>query len=67
MPDLTGLDLAAELLKAKPTIPIILCTGYVGAISPERVQNAGIKALLLKPLGKNEAEETICRVLTRSL
>ena len=66
MPDLTGLDLAAELLKAKPTIPIILCTGYVGAISPESVRDAGIKDLLLKPLGKNEAAEAICRVLTRN-
>jgi two-component system, cell cycle sensor histidine kinase and response regulator CckA len=67
MPDLTGLDLAAELLKAKPTIPIILCTGYVGAISPECVQNAGIKTLLLKPLGINEAAEAISRVLTRDI
>jgi two-component system, cell cycle sensor histidine kinase and response regulator CckA len=64
MPGLTGLDLAAELLKTKPGIPIILCTGYVGAISPESVHDAGIKALLLKPLGKNEAAEAICRVLT---
>jgi two-component system, cell cycle sensor histidine kinase and response regulator CckA len=66
MPNLTGLDLAAELLKTKPTIPIILCTGYVGAVSPESVHDAGIKALLLKPLGKNEAAEAISRVLTRT-
>jgi two-component system, cell cycle sensor histidine kinase and response regulator CckA len=67
MPNLTGMDLAAGLLKAKPTIPIILCTGYVGAISLEYVRDAGIKALLLKPLGKHEMVEAIGRVLDANL
>jgi CheY-like chemotaxis protein len=63
MPNLTGTELAAELLKAKPTIPIILCSGYIGEISPEDIQKIGIKAFLLKPPGKYEIAEAIRRVL----
>jgi CheY-like chemotaxis protein len=63
MPDLTGTELAAELLKAKPTIPIILCSGYLGEISPEDIRKMGIRAFLLKPPGKYEIAEAIRRVL----
>jgi CheY-like chemotaxis protein len=63
MPNLTGTELAAELLKARPTIPIILCSGYIGEISPEDIRNIGIKACLLKPPGKYEIAEAIRRVL----
>jgi CheY-like chemotaxis protein len=63
MPNLTGTELAGELLKAKPTIPIILCSGYIGEISQEDVEAIGIKAFLLKPPGKYEIAEAIRRVL----
>jgi len=35
------IDLATELLKIRATIPIILCTGYNDALSPERAKEAG--------------------------
>ena len=63
MPNLTGTDLAAQLLKVKSTIPIIICTGCFGDIPPAALQESGIKAFLTKPLGKYEMAETIRRVL----
>jgi two-component system cell cycle sensor histidine kinase/response regulator CckA len=63
MPNLTGIDLATELLKANATIPIILCTGYSETVSPERAREAGIKAILIKPFGKRAITETIRGVL----
>jgi CheY-like chemotaxis protein len=63
MPNLTGIDLAAQLLMIKPTIPIVLWTGYNEAVSRERVQKAGIKAFLMKPSDKNTLAATIRRVL----
>lgn len=63
MPDLTGMDLAAELSKVKTNIPIILCTGNSDSVSLEEVREAGIKALLLKPVAKREMAEAIRRVL----
>jgi CheY-like chemotaxis protein len=49
MPETTGLQLASELLKIRPGLPIILMTGYSASLTPERVRAAGIRQLLLKP------------------
>jgi len=49
MPGLTGMDFAAQLLKIRPDLPIILTTGYSPYLTNERVRAAGIRDLLLKP------------------
>ena len=54
MPNITGTDLAAELLKVKSTIPIILCTGHRETVSPEIAREAGIKEYLMKPLARQK-------------
>jgi len=48
MPHMTGLTLAREILKIRPDIPIILCTGHSDAASPEIVKAAGIRELVMK-------------------
>lgn len=63
MPNLTGTDLATELLKVRSDIPIILCTGRSNAVSPDSTKRAGIKAVLMKPLGKRELAEAVRRAL----
>ena len=63
MPNMTGVDLAKQLLKLKPTTLIILCTGDSEPITRERTQESGIKAFLTKPLAKSELAQTIRRVL----
>ena len=63
MPVMTGLDLAKELVKARPDIPIILCTGYSDNASPEIAKEAGIREFLMKPLTKRELAEAIRRAL----
>jgi CheY-like chemotaxis protein len=50
MPDLSGLDLARQMLSIRPDLPIIITTGYSGALTQEEVQSAGIRALLIKPV-----------------
>ena len=54
MPGLTGSELAIRLLKIRPDIPIILCTGYGNLISEEKARLLGIKGFALKPLVKKE-------------
>jgi PAS domain S-box-containing protein len=66
MPHLTGMDLAAELLKIRPGIPIILSTGYSDKVSPERAQEAGVQKLLMKPFDKRELAEVVGRVLDKN-
>jgi DNA-binding NarL/FixJ family response regulator len=62
MPDLTGINLAAELAKVRPSIPIILCTGHSSGVSPERTEEAEIKVLLMKPVSNREMAQAIRRV-----
>ncbi len=50
MPKMTGAELAQEILRLKPDLPIILCTGYSESISAEQAESLGIRAFLMKPL-----------------
>ncbi|MBL8631452.1 MAG: PAS domain-containing protein, partial [Rhodospirillaceae bacterium] len=50
MPKMKGVQLAKKLLKLRPSLPIILYTGYSDSASDEVVKAAGIKALLFKPV-----------------
>jgi len=50
MPVLTGLDLSRELLKIRPDIAIILCTGFSSGVNRETANEAGIRELLMKPV-----------------
>ena len=63
MPQLTGDRLAQELIKIRPGIPVILCTGFSEKITKEKAETMGIKAFLMKPLLKEEMAHTIRRVL----
>jgi CheY-like chemotaxis protein len=63
MPGMTGDLLAKELMQIRPNIPIILCTGYSQIIDPERAQQKGIKAFVMKPILINEIAAAIRRVL----
>lgn len=50
MPNLTGDKLAAELIRIRPDIPIVLCTGYSEMMLEEKARAIGIKALVMKPI-----------------
>ena len=63
MPNMTGDKLAVELMKIRPGIPVILCTGYSKKVSDEAASNIGIKALVYKPIVKADFAKTIRKVL----
>ncbi len=63
MPYLTGEDLSVEILRIRPDIPIILCTGFSRIITEERAKDVGIKAFITKPILMREIAETIRKVL----
>jgi CheY-like chemotaxis protein len=65
MPSMSGMKLATELLKIRPDIPIILCTGHSVTVSPETAKQKGIKEFLMKPLAKRELAEAIRIVLDK--
>jgi CheY-like chemotaxis protein len=63
MPQMTGAALARELLKIRPELPIIMCSGFSGQLSPQQAKELGIKRLLLKPLVTREVALAVRRVL----
>jgi CheY-like chemotaxis protein len=62
MPDMTGIQLAAELLAIRP-LPVILCTGFSHIANEESAKTAGIKGFVMKPLTKRELAKTVRKVL----
>ncbi|MBF0528896.1 MAG: response regulator [Deltaproteobacteria bacterium] len=49
MPRKTGLEVAAELLKIRADLPVILCTGFSEIASEDIVMTSGVKGFLMKP------------------
>jgi CheY-like chemotaxis protein len=64
MPGMNGEDLARELRRIRPDIPIILCTGS-GKMTREKAQQVGFDALLTKPFGLRDIALITERVLTQ--
>ena len=63
MPTMTGDQLAIELMKVRPDLPVILCTGFSRKISKDTASQIGIKAFAHKPIVKEELANTIREVL----
>jgi CheY-like chemotaxis protein len=64
MPDITGLALAEKILKIRPEIPVILCTGFMEVPLPGKCEKIGIKEILEKPVSIRKIGETIKKVIT---
>jgi PAS domain S-box-containing protein len=63
MPNMSGAELSMELLKIRPDIPIILCTGHSKKLTTEDAQRLGIKKYLNKPFEKRQLEKLIREIL----
>ncbi len=65
MPEMAGDQLAQELLKIQPDIPIILCTGHSARIDEQRAKEFGFKAYVMKPLVMRVIAQKIREVLDK--
>jgi PAS domain S-box-containing protein len=63
MPHMQGTELAGEILRIKPGLPVILCTGYSDTVREEEDLPFGISSLMMKPFSVKDIAETIRRVL----
>ena len=63
MPEMTGVELAKEILALRADMPIIMCTGFSYVVDADKAKAAGIKAFAMKPLTKREIARTIRKVL----
>ncbi len=65
MPVMTGIQLAEKILKIRPDLPVLLCSGYAEGVSSEYVKSLGIFSLLSKPLHKKELSVLLRQCLDR--
>ena len=63
MPDLIGTELARELRRVAPAVPIVLMSGYGGTQLAQQAAAIGIDEMLRKPLQRRDLAESLARVL----
>ena len=67
MPGLTGEALSRELLRIRPELPIILCTGFSHIMTAEKAKALGIQAYLMKPIAIRDLAPIVRHVLDKTL
>lgn len=66
MPNMTGIELACELLVIKPGIPIILCTGFSSKVNAEVAYQHNIACFLMKPVAPSTLRMHVEQILQSS-
>jgi PAS domain S-box-containing protein len=63
MPDLVGTELAREIRRVRPDVPIILMSGHGGVPLANRASGIGVNEVLHKPLRRGDLAESFARNL----
>src|SRR6185369_11633922 len=66
MPGMSGVDLARELIRIRPQLPVLLTSGYAGIWTREELHRLGVIDLLPKPLCPAQLAEWVQRALHRA-
>jgi CheY-like chemotaxis protein len=66
MPNMTGDQLARELISIRPDIPIIICTGFSEKIGSAEAKVIGVKEFVMKPIAVLELCKKVRKVLDES-
>ncbi|MCA9473438.1 MAG: response regulator [Nitrospira sp.] len=62
MPSMTGEELSEQLLRLRPNLPIILCTGFSHSIDADKAKALGIRGFLIKPLLSHQLAQMLQEV-----
>jgi CheY-like chemotaxis protein len=65
MPGMTGSELAQEIKRIRPDIPIVLMSGFASAALAARARDAGVSEVLAKPLVARDIARCLASVLRR--
>ena len=63
MPNMTGEQLARELILIKPGIPIIICSGFSDENDEQQAKSMGVKGFLKKPVATGDLAAMVRKVL----
>jgi signal transduction histidine kinase/ActR/RegA family two-component response regulator len=67
MPNMTGDQLAGELISIRPEIPVIICTGFCDENDEKRSMDLGVKGFLKKPVATGDLAEMVRKVLAMAM
>jgi len=67
MPGLDGGELAREVKRIKPLMPVIICTGFIGPADEAACRDMGVAAYITKPFNMNDLAVVIRRTLDENL
>ncbi len=59
MPQMSGLDLIAQVKRVRPDLPVILMSGFSDLLTEQQRLNAGIAAVLSKPVLARELAQAL--------
>ena len=65
MPGMTGVDVAREIQKLSPDVPVLMMSGFNSTWTPEALRAVGVVDLIKKPLGALQLSETLASVFAR--
>ena len=63
MPEMTGDRFVQEILKIRPDIPTILCTGYSEKIDKQKAKEMGIRQYIEKPIKRSVLAKMVRKIL----
>lgn len=63
MPKMNGFELAEEIVKIRPAIPIILSTGFNDISNKSKTSQKGIKSYINKPIQANQLAQIVRQTL----
>ena len=63
MPRITGDNLVKEILKIRPDMPTILCTGFSEKIDEEKAKKIGVREYIDKPFDQGKLSRLVRKVL----
>jgi PAS domain S-box-containing protein len=66
MPGMTGDRLAQEVMRIRPDLPVVVCTGHSDLIDPDRARALGIQALVMKPILRDDLADLVRTLLDRA-
>ncbi|MCE5252489.1 PAS domain S-box protein [bacterium] len=65
MPNMNGMDLSREIIKIRKDIPVILISGFGDMIHKEKLNEIGIKEVIMKPILTKDLAITIRKFITK--
>ncbi|MFP4163820.1 MAG: PAS domain S-box protein [Chitinispirillaceae bacterium] len=63
MPNITGLELSRKIKEVRPSIPVIIATGYSKVVDEKKALAAGLDGYIRKPFHRSEIAHKIRSVL----